>query len=138
MKYSIIFESGLKPKPESHELLAAQIVAEFYQCEVLFLRRKINKTPDLKINREAWELKSPKGSSKRTIDNILRTASKQSSNIMIYLGRCKMSERSVISKVNHYLDFNPHRVRKIRIITKRRTVVDIYPKIDKIRTDKGV
>lgn len=138
MKYGIIFEPGLKPRPEPHELLAAQIIAEFYHCKVLFLRRRINKAPDLKINNKTWELKSPKGNGKRTIDNILREASKQSQNIIIYLGHCKMSGQTVISRVNHCLKFNSHKIQMVKIITNKRLVIDIYPKPGKIKSDKGV
>ena len=50
-------------------------------------RRKGAKTPDIAMNGLFWEIKSPKGKSPRTIENNLRLALLQSSNIILDLRR---------------------------------------------------
>lgn len=70
-------------------MAAAIILAEHFGCNVKFLRPELDKTPDIEARGVRWEIKSPTGDSKKTIENNLRTARKQSKNIVIDLSRCK-------------------------------------------------
>lgn len=73
-----------------HEKLAADYLATRLGNDVTFLkpdRRRGAKTPDIEMNRLRWEIKSPTGKSSRTIENNLRLALKQSSNIILDLRR---------------------------------------------------
>ena len=127
MNFKIIFEQGLQPKPEAHELKAAAIIAEYFCSDIIFLRRNINSTPDFKIKNAIWELKSPKGNSKRTIANNLRDASKQSKNVILDLSRCKMNTNSATSRTRDYLKTDT-KIKKIIIITKTGNIIDSFLK----------
>ena len=49
------------------------------------------KNPDFTIGSDAWELKTPTGSGRNTIDNLLKKAGKQSSNVIIDLSGTSLS-----------------------------------------------
>lgn len=73
-----------------HEKIAADFLAAKIGNDVTFLttdRRKGTKTPDIEMNGLRWEIKSPTGKSSRTIENNLRLALLQSSNIILDLRR---------------------------------------------------
>ena len=68
-----------------------------------------------------WEIKSPKGSSSRTIENNLRCALKQSKNIIIDLRRIKIDEIRAISQIKE--KFTKIKTIKNIIIIKRNSNV---------------
>ncbi|MDR0967394.1 MAG: hypothetical protein LBL75_01000 [Rickettsiales bacterium] len=73
--------------PESHELEVANILAGIGK-DVEFLAPVYIKgicMPDLIMDGKRWEIKSPIGASKRTIENNFRKAQKQSENIIFDL-----------------------------------------------------
>lgn len=73
-----------------HEKRAADFIAVERGADITFLvpdRRKGHKTPDIEMGGLLWEIKSPKGKSSRTIENNLRLALQQSSNIVLDLRR---------------------------------------------------
>jgi len=124
MKYKIIIEADLADSPKDHEFSAATIVAAYFQANVIFIRPAASRTPDFEINGIRWELKSPMGSSARTIENNMRTARKQSQNIIIDLARVKIHQQRVIARINYFLS-KPNSFRKVLVITKRRQVIEI-------------
>jgi len=124
-KPKIIISAKLKPRPLQEEIEVAYVLVEYFHCDVEFVERNNNKTPDYKIRNKYWELKTPRGDGRRTIDNILRDATKQSRNIVLNLQFCKMDQRRVIGKVERYLAVNHSGIDKILVITKTRKVVDI-------------
>ena len=63
------------------------------------------RTPDIKMDGLLWEIKSPKGSSSRTIETNLRCASKQSANIIIDLRRIKIDEIRAFSQIKKEIKF---------------------------------
>jgi hypothetical protein len=66
--------------PERHELETASFFAET-GTDVEFLPPSYVKgvySPDIQMDGQRWEIKSPCGSSKRTIENNYRNAQKQS------------------------------------------------------------
>ncbi|MFZ2545395.1 MAG: hypothetical protein WAW80_05450 [Candidatus Saccharimonadales bacterium] len=89
-KYEVIVKTDLADLPKEHELSAALILAYHFKSDVIFLRPHTDKTPDIDVSGTKWEIKSPKGNAKKTIENNLRTARKQSENIVIDLARSKM------------------------------------------------
>ena len=124
MKYKVIIKTSLEDRPEDHELSAALILAKHFKADVIFLRPESRKTPDIDINGIKWEMKSPRGNSKKTIENNLRTARKQSKNIVLDLRRVKLHQQGAISRMNFFLS-GPHRFRKILVITKTGKVIEI-------------
>jgi hypothetical protein len=75
---------------DKHEKVAVDFLATIIGYDITFLlpdRRKGAKTPDIAMNGLFWEIKSPKGKSPRTIENNLRLALLQSSNIILDLRR---------------------------------------------------
>ena len=69
MKYQVIISTDLQDRPKDQELSAALILAEYFKSDVIFLRPQKDKTPDIDIGGVHWEIKSPKGDGKKTIEN---------------------------------------------------------------------
>lgn len=124
MKYEVVIKTDLKDRPKDHELSAALILADYFKSDVTFLRPQIDKTPDIEIDGIKWEIKSPKGDGKKTIENNLRTARKQSLNIVIDLRRIKMHQTKAFTRINFFLS-KPHRFKKVLIINKSKKVIEI-------------
>lgn len=104
----------------------AKLLAEYYRGDVVLLRRGIDRTADLKILGKIWELKSPKGNSKKTIENNLRDASKQSLNIVLDLGRTKMDTNRAIISVKHYIGNEKNRhIKRVIVVSKGGKIIDI-------------
>ena len=125
MRYEVIIKTNLEDRPKDHELSAAFVLANNLQSDVIFLRPSANKTPDIDVNGTKWEIKSPKGNSKKTIENNLRTARKQSDNIVIDLQRSKMHLTRAISRINFYLRTDSHRIKHLKVLSKTGRVIDI-------------
>jgi hypothetical protein len=124
-KYNVIVHTDLVDAPKDHELSAALILAYHFKTDVLFLRPEQKKTPDIDINGTKWEIKSPTGNGKKTIDNNLRAAHKQSRNIVLDLRRVKLHQTRALARINYYLSAGPHKIQHLKIITKTRKVIDI-------------
>lgn len=125
MRYKVIIKTDLKDRPKDHKLSAALILAQHFKADVVFLRPKLDKTPDIKINDLRWEIKSPKGNGRKTIDNNLRSARKQSHNIVLDLRRAKLHQSKAVSRIHYYLSAGPHRIKRLKIITKTCKVIDV-------------
>jgi hypothetical protein len=126
MKYQVIVKTDLKDRPEDHELSAALILAAHFKTDVVFLRPESRKTPDIDIDGTKWEIKSPRGNSKKTIENNLRTARKQSHNLVVDLRRVKLHQQQVTSRMGFFLS-GPHRFKKVLVITKTEKVIEVLP-----------
>ena len=126
-EYKIHIEEDGKSNPRPHELAAAQIIAQHFGSDVIFLRRLSSKTPDLYILKTniRWELKSPEGSGKHTIQNNLRNASRQSENIILDLRRSKLAEKQAISRTNEFVKNEHSKIKRLKIITKQNRIIDI-------------
>lgn len=125
MKYEVIIKTDLADSPKEHELSAAVILAYHFKSDVVFLRPGRKKTPDIDVKGVLWEIKSPRGNGKKTIDNNLRTARKQSHNIVLDLRRVKLHQNKATTRINYYLSAGPHKINSLKIITKTRKVIDI-------------
>ena len=126
MKYKVIIETGIIDSPKSHELKAALIVANrYFKSDITFLRQENYSTPDIDCKGEKWEIKSPLGDGKKTIENNLRNARKQSKNIIIDFSRMKLHQAKAISNIKFYLNNYPKKFAKLIIITKKGEIIDL-------------
>ncbi len=124
-EYRVVVKTDLINLPRGHELSAALILAKHFKTDVIFLRPKHKKSPDISVRGIMWEIKSPKGNSKKTIENNLRTARKQSNNIVIDLARSKMHSSRAIARAKFYTRTNRGAIRHLKIITKTQRVIDV-------------
>lgn len=88
------------------------------------MRPKYARTPDVDVNGVKWEIKSPMGNGKRTIDNNLSEARRQSKNIVIDLRRIKMHQSKANARIKFYLS-TPHHFKRVIVITKSNKVIVI-------------
>ena len=123
-KYEVIVKTRIEDAPESHEMSAALILAYHFKTDVVFLRPRHARTPDIQINSVKWEIKSPLGNGKRTIDNNFSEARGQSKNIVIDLRRTKMHQAKAHARIRHYLS-TPHNFKRVVVINKNGKVVVI-------------
>ena len=123
--YEVIVKTELADLPKDHELSAALILAHHFKTDVVFLRPENKKTPDIDVNGMEWEIKSPRGNSKKTIENNLRTARKQSENIVIDLARSKIHNMQAVARARFYIRTEAHTIKRLKIITKRGRIIDI-------------
>lgn len=91
------------------------------------MRRASSKTPDLYVLRTnvRWELKAPLGGSKHTIQNNLRDTDGQSENVILDLSRAKLTDAQGTSRAKEFLRTERSRIRRLKIITKGKKIVDI-------------
>ena len=113
--------------PEAHEVDTAQALAQHFCCDVEFLTPiddYMRKTADIYMLGSEWEMKSPIGSSKSTIGNQFRTASKQAKNIIIDTRRTMLSfdeiEKQVLVEMK-----KRNSIKQVILIDKSKKVVAI-------------
>lgn len=122
-KYQIHISGEIKPYPSEYEISAAIIIADYFENDVIFIKRSPNsKTADFKIKGVVWELKSPIGNSKRTIQNNLRRADQQSTNIIIDLRRCKMHSSQSMNRIKFELS-RANKISHLLVIQKNKKVI---------------
>lgn len=122
-KYQIHISGEIKPYPSEYETSAAIIIAEYFENDVVFIKRTSNsKTADFRIKGVVWELKSPIGNSKRTIQNNLRRADQQSANIIIDLRRCKMHSSQAMNRIKFELS-RANKISHLLVIQKNKKVI---------------
>ena len=111
---------------EQHELDVAKVLNKIGKDVEFILpsRVKFSRTPDIKMDGLLWEIKSPKGSSSRTIENNLRCALKQSKNIIIDLRRIKIDETRAISQIMKQFKFSKL-INRIILIKQNKEILDI-------------
>lgn len=126
MKYKVIVKTELVDRPKDHEMRAALILAnDYFKADVIFLRRESYKTPDLEVNSATWEIKSPLGNGKKTIENNMRTAREQSKNLVIDFSRMKLHQLKAMSNIRSYLKNDPKQFKKVIVIAKDRKILEI-------------
>lgn len=126
-EYKVIIEDSKQSKPRNHELSASEKIAAYFKSNIVFLRRLESRTPDLYIIKTnmRWELKSPTGGSKHTIQNNLRASDGQSENVILDLSRSKLSDRQGISRTKEFIRNEHSRIRRLKILTKQGKIIDI-------------
>ena len=70
---------------------------------------------DVMLQGIPWEKKAPKGDGKNTIKHTFQNAGHQSSNVIIDLRRCKLSEEIAMKDIKYYFKTSK-RIRKMKII----------------------
>ena len=122
----VIIADTIRPEPEQHEKEIAWILVRHFRCTVEFLQPNGGykvKTPDIVMNGLMWEIKSPKGSSrKNTIESQFKGL-KQSRNLIIDCRRTKLAELLVLSQIEK--ESLRHRVGKVIVIGKSGNVLDL-------------
>lgn len=112
--------------PEKHEIEAATVLNKFGK-DIEFLvpsQTKNSRTPDIKMDNSFWEIKSPKGNSSRTIENNLRIALKQSTNIIVDLRRMKLNEQKAIMQIEKEFKLIK-KISRIIVIKKNKFILDM-------------
>ena len=123
----IIIPAGHPNPPEQHEIDTAEILALHYRTTVEFLKPVDDykrKSADIKMLGVEWELKSPTGASKSTIQTQFQRASKQAKNIIIDSRRTKIKYDDLEKRVQQELKNRPY-MKKAIIINKSKKVIEI-------------
>jgi len=93
--------SALNTPPEQAEFSTAKFFANMGK-DITFIRPSSipnHHRPDIVMDGIEWEIKCPEGSSKRTIENNIRKAEKQSHYIILDLRRIKLPEKECLAQV---------------------------------------
>ena len=117
-------------KLRKHELSTIKFLADCgHDIELI---PKINiegiHTPDIWMDGEPWEMKSPCGKSNSVIRNNLQTAARQSNNVIIDLRRVKRDEARCLREIEREFAYS-RRISKIIVITKSQKSLDFHKKI---------
>ena len=121
--------SKLKVPPEKHELETARFFAALGH-DIEFIPPSNSPkmhTADIFMDGVSWEIKCPRGKSKRTIENNFRKANRQSENIIFDLRKIKLPEVTCISQLKKEFVFRPH-VKRLLIIKKNGEMIQISRK----------
>lgn len=121
--YQVKINDKIIPPPNQQEISAAQIIVKYFKADIYFVQRSSLRTADIKINGIFWEIKSPIGNGRRTIQNNLRTASRQSPNVIIDLRRCKMPTNNALARIRNEMTKSCP-IKHLLIITKDEKAVD--------------
>lgn len=117
-KYTYIIPNNITRQSEEHEKYMAQVLAEHFCVNVKFVKTGSIKTADLNIRGRVWEMKSPTGNGKHTIQHQFSRANKQSKYIVLYSGRTSLPELSVKRQSLRYFNDSNY-FRGIIIISKK-------------------
>ncbi len=82
-----------------------------------------SKTPDFMMGGVAWEMKSPQGKSKTSLEHIFKKATRQSENIIIDLSHSKMKEEIAIKEIEKRFH-QTSSCRKLKIITRSHKLLE--------------
>jgi hypothetical protein len=82
-------------------------------------------SPDVKIDSEKWEMKSPKGRKLTLVEKNLRRGSKQSDKIIFDSRRIKrLPDKAIMRELSAQLKFIA-KIKKIKFVGRQGQVVDI-------------
>ena len=80
-------------------------------------------TPDIRIGRTKWEMKSPKGEGGSLMKNTIQKALRQSQYIIIDLRRTKRHQIKCLRELKREFD-NSKSIRRMMVITKTGQILD--------------
>ncbi len=80
-------------------------------------------TPDIMMNGQPWEIKSPEGGSKNTIKHNIQNAAHQCENVIIDLFRCKLDNDYAMKEIQHHFLLSK-RIKRLKIVTRSEIVID--------------
>ena len=121
--------SNLNVVPEKHEFAVAKFVADLGK-DVAFLKPSQipnTHTPDILMDGLEWEIKSPQGSSKRTIEANFRAAVKQSHYLIFDLRRIKIPEKQCLVQLEREFSMRQY-VKRLLVIRKNGDLLEYPPK----------
>ena len=118
MHYTVTLKTSEQDRPRDHEMSAAILLAEHFECNVIFLRPGRQRTPDVEVNGVKWEIKSPLGKSKHTIEEQVKRASAQSLYIIIDARRCKLHMAKIRNHLKFQISVRP-KINRVLLINKR-------------------
>lgn len=121
--YNIVIPTNMRRRPKIHEESAAVILSKHFSSDVIFIAESGYSSPDIKIGNIEWELKSPEGASRYTIQNNLRKAGHQSKNVVIDLRRVKIHQKRAIGYINLFLSGASLQLRRVVVITKSEKIL---------------
>jgi hypothetical protein len=127
--YDIQFEDGAEPEP--HEIQTALFLRKQGR-DVRFLAPKNRdhiKTPDISMDGLEWEIKAPISGGARVVEHALRSATKQSPNVIIDLRRCKLTDERALRQIKHESMKRKTTLSKLLVITKAQRTIDLTSKI---------
>ncbi len=124
-KIGIIRIPSKPPFPQNHELETAGFLAGLgYDVDfILPSQMKGIRTPDIKMQNLKWEIKSPISDGNRSIEHAMRTALRQSENIIFDLRRSKISTERALSKIKSQID--KKKIKRFLVITKSHKLLDL-------------
>ena len=126
-EYNVIVPRSYIPKPSSTEMSAADILVDFFNADVKFIKRSSGKTPDFLIKGVYWELKSPTGSGKHNIQHNIQDAAEQSRNVIIDGRRSKLHPVKLRNEVQRQFELIK-KVRRLILITKSGKTIELFRK----------
>ena len=106
-----------------HEIVAATVLS-WTGYDVEFLPTGEIHSADIIYRGKIWEIKSPIGNKRRTIENNLRAALNQSVNVIIDLSRIKMDETKAIREITKQVKL-ARRLKSAIIITKNQKIIEL-------------
>jgi hypothetical protein len=123
----VIIPVGHPNPPEPHEVDTAMILARHFQCTVEFLvpvddyKRK---SADIVMLGSEWEIKSPTGASRSTIEKTFRRASKQAKYVVVDSRRTPLDD-SEINKSIFRETARHSAIKRVILINKLSEVVEM-------------
>ena len=110
--------------PNDQEVWVASVLAGTGH-DATFIPRRIIPTADIWFMGREWEIKSPEGKTKRTIENCIRYALKQSSNVIIDLSVIGFGQEKGIREVQRQ-----NRLTKVKhrfmIVTRSGEIIKLF------------
>ena len=82
------------------------------------------KSPDFIMDGKAWEMKSPQGGSRVTVEHAFKRAAKQSENIILDLRRTKIPTNQAETSIKKLFKTS-RRVRALKVITREQELIDL-------------
>jgi len=123
----VVIPLGRSQRPEQHELDVAYILAQHYKTTVEFIvpvddyKRK---SADILMNGVEWEIKSPTGNTKRTIETQFSRASRQAKNIILDMRRTKLPHDYIECQVLVEIQNRP-KIKRVILINKSNKIIDM-------------
>jgi len=113
--------------PLPHEWNTLHLLQKYAKTAIEFIapaRSQGVRTPDIKMDNLHWEIKSPKGTGKYTMEHCIKAASKQCENVILDIRRMQGSYRHHLPKIQREFKGN-YRLKRMKIITKAQKIIDL-------------
>ncbi len=120
----VIVPADLCKVPEPHEISAAEILADYFDAPVIFIKelnRYRQSTPDVLVGDTEWEIKSPKSSKMDKVRRNIDKAIDQAPNVVLDTRRTSIPDKKIIAYIT--VEVRRHRLlRRLLVIDKRKRV----------------